>query len=59
VLARLKPRLVVSSGLRRPLAPVDLVLTADPDLGRVTSTLVRAMAARNAAVSGRDRAAEH
>ena len=59
VLARLKPRLVVSSGLRRPLAPVDLVLTVDPDLGRVTSTLVRAMAARNAAVSGRDRAADH
>jgi hypothetical protein len=51
IVSRLKPRLVVSSGMQRPLAPVDLVLAVDKDMDRATSTLVHAMAARHAAVS--------
>jgi len=43
---RLKPELVISRGMRRPLAPVDLTLEVDTGPDATTQAIVRGMADR-------------
>ena len=48
LITRLRPGLVISSGMRRSCTPIDLFLEVDVALERAAETLVRAMAARYA-----------